>query len=153
MIIDCPKCDKKFELDQKLIPVNGRLLQCGNCFNKWFFKPKNLNEIKKDEAFIETKEKADAPEQETQIEKDEVVIETKEEAKYEEKKKEITKQKYNVNYFKLFLTLIISFVALILILDTFKDPLTSIFPNIKIILDNLYQSFEDIKLFLLDLIK
>jgi len=38
-------------------------------------------------------------------------------------------------------------------LDTFKDPLTSIFPNIKIILDNLYQSFEDIKLFLLDLIK
>ena len=140
MIIDCPKCDKKFELDQNLIPINGRLLQCGNCSNKWFFKLKNLNEIKKDDILI--KEKLHVPNKKN----------IKKEIKHEEKK-EITKQKNNINYFKLFLTLIISFVALILLLDTFKDPLTSIFPNIKIILDNLYQSFEDIKLFLLDLIK
>ena len=52
MIIDCPKCDKKFELDQNLIPIDGRLLQCGNCSNKWFFKLKNLNEIKKDDILI-----------------------------------------------------------------------------------------------------
>ena len=143
MIIDCPKCDKKFELDQNLIPTNGRLLQCGNCSNEWFFKLKNLNEIKKDEVVIETKEETSTPEQEAEI---------VEETKYEEKK-EITKKKNNVNYFKLFLTLIISFVALIIVLETFKDPLTPIFPNIKIILDNLYQSFKDIKLFLLDLIK
>ena len=38
MIINCPNCDKKFEIDKKLIPSNGRLLQCGSCNNKWFFK-------------------------------------------------------------------------------------------------------------------
>jgi len=139
MIIDCPSCGKKFELDKNLIPDNGRLLQCGNCSNKWFFKSKNLNEIKKDETVIKNNDEANEWEQKNEIVK--------------EKKKEITKQKNNINYFRIFLALIISFVALIIILDTFKDPLTSVFPNIKIILDNLYQSFEDIKLFLLDLIK
>ena len=59
----------------------------------------------------------------------------------------------NLNYFKIILVAIISFVAFIIILDTFKNPLTSIFPNIKIILDNLYQSLHDIKLFMLDLFK
>ena len=59
----------------------------------------------------------------------------------------------NLNYFKIVLVAIISFVAFIIILDTFKNSLTSIFPNIKIILDNLYQSLVDIKLFTLDLIK
>jgi len=42
---------------------------------------------------------------------------------------------------------------LILVLDTFKEPLETIFPNIQIILNNLYQSLKDIKLFILDLIK
>ena len=44
MIIDCPDCNKKFDIDQHLIPANGRLLQCGSCSHKWFFK---LNIIKK----------------------------------------------------------------------------------------------------------
>ena len=38
MIITCPSCEKKFEIDQKLIPREGRLLQCGSCSNEWFFK-------------------------------------------------------------------------------------------------------------------
>ena len=37
MIIDCPCCEKKFEIDQNLIPEEGRLLQCGFCNEKWFF--------------------------------------------------------------------------------------------------------------------
>ena len=48
---------------------------------------------------------------------------------------------------------IISFAALILVLDTFKVQISVIIPNIQIILDNLYQSINDIKLFTLDLIK
>jgi len=140
MIIDCPKCNKKFELDQNLIPINGRMLQCGSCSNKWFFKLNDLNEIKKDDILI--KESLHLPQEKN----------SKKETYYEERTKNI-KQKNNVNYFKLFLTLIISFVGIIIVLDTFKDPLTSVFPDIKIILDNLYHSFQDIKLFLLDLIK
>ena len=38
MIIACPNCKKKFEIDQKLIPSEGRMLQCGSCDHQWFFK-------------------------------------------------------------------------------------------------------------------
>ena len=38
MIITCPSCKKKFEIDQKLIPLEGRMLQCGSCDRQWFFK-------------------------------------------------------------------------------------------------------------------
>ena len=38
MIIECPACSKKFNIDEKLIPDEGRLLKCGNCEHTWFFK-------------------------------------------------------------------------------------------------------------------
>ena len=45
-----------------------------------------------------------------------------------------------------------SILALILILDTFKDILIKIFPNIKILLNNLYETLKDISLFFYDLV-
>ena len=36
--------------------------------------------------------------------------------------------------------------------DTFKKPLSNFVPEIEFILNNLYETFKDIKLFLLDLI-
>ena len=38
MIIECPACSKKFNIDEKLIPKEGRLLKCGNCDHTWFYK-------------------------------------------------------------------------------------------------------------------
>src|SRR6056300_1987131 len=38
MIITCNNCNKKFEVDSRLIPDKGRLLQCASCDHKWFFK-------------------------------------------------------------------------------------------------------------------
>ena len=38
MIIECPNCNKKFNLDGKLIPENGRTLKCGNCDHIWHYK-------------------------------------------------------------------------------------------------------------------
>ena len=38
MIIECPACSKKFNIDEKLIPDEGRLLKCGNCEHTWFYK-------------------------------------------------------------------------------------------------------------------
>ena len=49
MIIDCPDCNKKFDIDQNLIPTKGRLLQCGSCNYKWFFELKISNEKFDDE--------------------------------------------------------------------------------------------------------
>ena len=43
MIIVCPCGEKKFEVDENLIPDKGRLLKCGSCDQTWFFN-KNVNE-------------------------------------------------------------------------------------------------------------
>ena len=148
MVIDCPVCNKKFDIDQDLIPTDGRLLQCGSCNNKWFFKL-NINE-KKPEEEIKIKPKKDFNinvESTDKNLKKEINVETKE---IIPKKK---KEKKSINYLNIILVIIISTAAFILVIDTFKNQLTSVFPNIKFLLNNLYQSIEDIKLFILDLIK
>ena len=148
MIIDCPDCNKKFDIDQNLIPIDGRLLQCGACNYKWFFK---LNTVeKKNEEQIEIKAKPDL-----KINDESKDHPTKNEINTEAEKISIVKKKEQnkINYLNMLLVIIISSIAFILVLDTFKDQLTSIFPNINILLDNLYESLEDIKLFTLDLIK
>ena len=38
MIIECINCHKKFKVDSKLIPENGRQIQCGSCNHIWHFK-------------------------------------------------------------------------------------------------------------------
>ena len=146
MIIECPKCNKKFQIDQNLIPNNGRKLQCGSCDHNWFFKFENENKVKNEN--IQIDEKVNDSKEKTSFEEDTIENENKNTNNEESKLKE-----NNLNYFKIILVAIISFVAFIIVLDTFKDSLTSIFPNIKIILDNLYQSLHDIKLFMLDLFK
>ena len=148
MIIDCPVCNKKFDIDQDLIPTDGRLLQCGSCNHKWFFKL-NINE-KKPEEEIKIKPKKDFNinvESTDKNLKKEINVETKE---IIPKKK---KEKKSINYLNIILVIIISTTAFIFVLDTFKNQLTFVFPNIKFLLNNLYQSIEDIKLFILDLIK
>ena len=151
MIIVCPNCNKKFEIDNTLIPSEGRMLQCGSCDHKWFYKAEKIKEdleVKKFEADsinIEISEKSPIDNEEKTI--------TKEPDNLTNSKKNVDIKVGNVNYFKLLLVIIITFISLILILDTFKIPLETIFPDIQIILDNLYQSLKDIKLFILDFIK
>ena len=146
MIIECPKCNKKFQIDQNLIPSNGRTLQCGSCDHNWFFKFENENKVEEEKIHID--EKVKDSQEKTSFEEN--IIEDENENTNNVKNK---LNESNLNYFKIILVAIISFVAFIIILDTFKNPLTSVFPNIKIILDNLYQSLHDIKLFMLDLFK
>ena len=43
MIITCPNCNKKFEIDASLIPSEGRKLQCGSCNNVWIYKFEEKN--------------------------------------------------------------------------------------------------------------
>ena len=46
MIISCPSCKKKFEIDVNLIPKEGRNLQCGSCNHVWFYKfEKNISDL------------------------------------------------------------------------------------------------------------
>ena len=79
----------------------------------------------------------------------------KEEATGElERPKKIEKQKTKqVSFFKLLLVFIISFVAFILIVDTFIMQISEYVPFAGNYLDNLYQSIIDISLFFQNLIK
>tara|TARA_B100001175_G_C19233816_1_gene506585 strand:+ start:34 stop:480 length:447 start_codon:yes stop_codon:yes gene_type:complete len=148
MIIECPNCNKKFEIDQNLVPTEGRLLQCGSCSHKWFFKLDIVEEKNEEKIKINVKPDLDISKEDKNLS-----LNTESEIETEVTIKTKKKDKVKINYLNILLVIIITFVAFILALDTFKNQLTSIFPNISFFLDNLYQSLEDIKLFVLDLIK
>ena len=156
MIITCPRCDKKFNVDVSLIPEEGRTLQCGFCEHKWFFKTENTEEEitvlekKISEPVIEDNKNLSENINEDITDEEDHDNESVNSSK-EELDKKVSK-KNDTNYFKILIVIIISFIALILILETFKVQLSIIIPNIEIVLDNLYQSINDIKLFALDLI-
>jgi len=46
-----------------------------------------------------------------------------------------------------FVVFIISFIALVIILDTFQSPLSDIFPGLEFLLYNLFESLKDVFLF------
>ena len=145
MIIICVKCDKKFEVDANLIPNIGKLLQCGSCNHQWYFK-KDITPIKEERIIVDEKTD-DALESmsNTKINlnnDDEIGLE------YEEN----GKNKSDYSILNLIIVFIISFIAAIILLDTFKGPIAKFIPNIEFILYNLYESIKDIKLFINDLI-
>ena len=157
MIIVCTNCNKKFEVDPELIPEKGRSIQCGSCDHKWFYKKgaqETISEINDvttgDEIKQEIKITEDVAGEKKIIEE---IVEDKIELKQNNQEKQIKKSNILNKIISYLIVAIISFVALIIVLDTFKTPLNNIFPNLELILFNLYETFEDIGLFLKDLIK
>ena len=61
------------------------------------------------------------------------------------------KKQKNFKILNIFIVAVISSVAFIIFLDTFKYPIGKIVPNIEFILYNLYESIRDILLFIKDL--
>ena len=165
MIITCPCSKKQFKIDDTQIPEKGRNLQCGSCNRIWFFKlddkstvPLTLNEnLANNEIDINiTENEIEEPVKSSQsTNPDKVEKKVKKTKKIFEKEKsstnKIKKEKIDINYFSFFVVFIISFAALIILLDTLKTPLINIFPGLEIILINLYETLQDIKLFILDL--
>ena len=161
MIIECINCNKKFEVNPELIPEKGRSIQCGSCNHKWFYKKDTQETILEinDETPVENTN------QEIKINKDitedkvdtnkitEEIVKDKIESKKNDETKTLKKSNILSKIISYLIVAIISFVALIIVLDTFKAPLNNIFPNLELLLFNLYETFEDIGLFLKDLIK
>ena len=158
MIISCENCNKRFEVGDNLIPDQGRLLQCSSCDHKWFFK-KTEKLIKKKEPKIIIKENDNKILSETFVEKTIEKKEIKSTTLNEETLSEIddeqpqVKKDKKTNYLKIFIVIIITFVAIIIIIETFKHQISLIYPDIETLLSNLYESLKDINLFLRDLIK
>ena len=154
MIIVCPSCGKNFNVRDDQIPDKGRLLQCSNCKHEWFYTKNtilvedNLDEQSNDELTQESFGILD----EEENKHDEVIVEDKT-AKLEKPKNINKKKTIKVNFFKILLVFIISFVAFVLIVDTFIVQISEYVPFAEKYLDNLYQSIIDISLFFQNLIK
>ena len=151
MIITCPSCKKKFEIDASLIPVEGRDLQCGSCQNIWFYKDeKEIPEtLISKEITTEQELFSDEPDEHDELQIDKILKKTKN----KNKSPKIRKKDSNFvsRFFSYLIILIISMVAIIILIDTLKKPLFDIFPGLEIILFNLYETLKDIKLFIIDL--
>ena len=157
MIITCPCQKKQFKIDSSLIPNEGRELQCGSCERVWFYKPQNESEapltLNNNISTNKTEQNNEVQEKNLEISKtlqQGTIIETE-----IEKENLKTFQKSDVKKSKLFsylIVFIISFVALIILVDTLKTPLINVFPGLEATLFNLFETLQDIKLFIIDLI-
>ena len=154
MIITCPSCKKSFQIDSSLIPIEGRNLKCGSCGHVWFFKNEEKNLELKTEIIPNIKIESDKKIQKkiniNEKNLRDEIINNKDKAliKYEEGSK-ITL----TNLLGYIVVSILSFIALILLLDTFQIQLSSIFPDLELLLYNLYETMTDMLLFVRDLIR
>ena len=138
MIISCENCNKNFEVDSALIPENGRLLQCSACDHKWFYKISKFSDL--------------------ELSNNQITEEITENLSDENEEVEVQKKKKQTNFgdilFKIFahfIVFVVTIIAVIIILDTFKSPLSSIFPNLELFLFNFIETLKDIQLFINDL--
>ena len=165
MIITCPNCNKQFKIDNSLIPDEGRDLQCGSCNHIWFYKIEEQNNelLKLDEEIVNKDIEITVQKKEAKTEnksqtlekiKSEINNEIKENISEKQKNKTRSKNKADKEskFFSYLIVFIISFIALIILLDTLKTPLINAFPGLEIILFNLFETLQDIKLFIIDLI-
>ena len=161
MIIECVNCSKKFKLNSDLIPEKGRTIQCGSCNHIWFFNPSAQ------ETSIKTEIKSS---KKTQVKRQKINFENENQQtgntskSYKKTKDQSNKKNYELAPYKskstfslskllsYILVLIISFVAVIIVIDTFKSPIYKMFPNVEIIIFSLFEVLKDIELFIKDLI-
>ena len=161
MIIECINCNKKFDVNSELIPASGRTIQCGSCDHIWFFNPSAQEPLIKRE--IKTSKK-------TQVKRQKINFENKNQqtrnsTKNNNKTKtQSTKKNYELAPYKskstfslskllsYIIVLIITFVAVIIVIDTFKSPIYKMFPNVENIIFSLFEVLKDIELFIKDLI-
>jgi len=139
MIITCENCNKNFEVDSALIPENGRLLQCSACDHKWFYKVSKLSDLELSDNQTTEEITKNLPDENEKVE-----------AQGKKNQKNFGGILFKI--FGYFIVFIISIIAVIIILDTFKSPLSSIFPNLELFLFNLIETLKDIKFFIKDLI-
>jgi predicted Zn finger-like uncharacterized protein len=164
MIINCINCNKKFNVNDELIPVNGRQIACGSCNHSWYFQvDKNTEKTSLTQSVSVAQDEITSENNEKNFEissedKNSKFIKNKSSQKDNKTKVELlNKNKYKTqntrtsNFLSYLLVFIISFIAIIIAIDTLKIPLINFFPGLEIILFNLFEILKDVKLFIIDL--
>ena len=163
MIIECINCNKKFQVNSELIPQEGRSIQCGSCGHVWFF----INNNQQNQDISKSDIEIEMPLSDQKIANNEKVLKknidikdyTEPKSQKSTKKKEYDLIKYQKRkkfsfskFLSYIIVFIITFIALLIIIDTFKNFFYESFPNLEILLYNLFETLTDIKLFIRDLI-
>ena len=134
-------------------------MKCGNCDHTWFYKKEEnlkletetikINEIEENKSEINI-EPVDVPIKETK--KIRKKISKKSSTKESTSKELVSIDKSSVsrenNIIKKIFLIIISIIAFILLIDTFKNHISVIFPGIVQLSDSLYLVINDLKLFI-----
>ena len=130
-------------------------MKCGSCDQTWFYNKNVESSVKPptEENILKTEIKKKDLEIED-IKNNEIYKSNRNLP--DNKRTQLIKYKSNSNFtigkfLSYILVSLITFVALIVILDTFKNPLSVFFPNLELILYNLFETLRDLTLFAKDL--
>ena len=168
MIVECPCKKKRFKIDPTLIPAEGRNLKCGTCDRVWFYKIESENpELLSlnnniDRNYVEPVEDVIENQNDKIVQEKQTILRNKVKKEDEKNNKNVllnqkpsslddNKNNTNTHFFSYLVVFFISFVALIILLDTLKTPLINVFPGLEIILLSLFETLQDVKLFIKDL--
>ena len=155
MIIQCENCNKKFEIQDSLIPDEGRLLECGSCAHHWHYRPITKLELT-DEVQIkdEPTKQLIVKKKATKIPKiKKKIYENDADNEIDQTDENITTKEKNISFINFLLVGIISFVAIVILVDTFKNQIAYVIPNISLYINELHEILRDIFLFIADLSK
>ena len=154
MIIQCENCNKKFEIQDSLIPDEGRLLECGSCAHHWHYRPITKLEL------IDEVQIKDEPTEQLIVKKTKKkskiikkIYESDADDEIDQTNESITTKQKNISFINFLLVGIISFVAIVILVDTFKNQIAYVIPNINLYINDLHEILRDIFLFIADLSK
>ena len=182
MIISCPKCSKKFQVPDNAIPKTGRTVQCSSCSNEWMQYPvkepkvvqiKNpiptkkapsINKVRK----VQKKTSGPAPYSKEYMEqKWGSSVKNYAQQKGISKKKTGTKkiqktitaklnekrEKPSFGFFNYIITYSIGLTFLVGILNFERTRLSRKFPVLEPYIDTFFETIDNLKIFILDLIR
>ena len=157
MIISCNSCEKKFVVPDQAITIEGRVVQCGSCGNKWRQFPKNKEKItsvkiKKNKKIPKISEtKTTKPQKKISKKKREINLYSPE---YLAKKhginlnetndKPITKNKVSFGFYSSLIILLVFAIAFSRILYFFQDFIITKLPFTEYYLEYFFESIRNL---------
>ena len=158
MIINCNSCEKKFVVPDQAITLEGRVVQCGSCGNKWKQYPKNEEKItpikKRENKKIPkiSKTKIPKPKKKISKKKREIDLYSPEylakkhginlnETNY--KSKPVAKDKVSFGFYSSLIILLVFLIAFSRILYFFQDFIITKLPFTEIYLKYFFESIRN----------
>jgi predicted Zn finger-like uncharacterized protein len=147
MIIDCQNCNKKFEINDQMIPVNGRLVQCGFCNSQWHQLPQiNTSQLEVIDKKVKLDKLNKVAKKRINVQKKEINLTKTISTKTKTKTK-------SIGFLSLIIIVLISTIAIFLVIETFKIQIINFWPQADIYINHVYETLENIFILIKDLFK